>query len=394
MEILILGRGISAKSMYKELIKENNVTYAIEKNEEIDEFSIYKDDVDINKYDYFFISPGVKNDDELFIRIKKNNKKFSSEIEYALDKLKNHKIIAITGSNGKTTVASLLHFVLNKKGVKNVVCGNIGDPLVNYINVSIDTIIILEISSFQLEYLKYIKPYISIITNISPNHLDRHAFEEYIELKKKITKYQDENDYLLINKNTNKQFNIITKSKIKIVKKKSINNKYLIGNHNYENFGFVIQVLKILKIKEYKKILKEFKGVKYRLEYLGKYNKTKIYNDAKSTTPYSTKAAVNCFGYNTLLIMGGKNKNIDYSFIEKAKIKKIIMYGEEGKNNNNINILKFDTLKDVFIYLKIHINEYKVILHSPGFTSFDSYNNYKERGSEFEKLCFKYFKIK
>lgn len=393
MEILILGRGISAKGLYKELSKDNNVTYAIEKYEELDNLSIYKDDVDINKYDYFYISPGVRNDDKLFINIKKY-KSFSSEIEYALEKLKNHKIIAITGSNGKTTVASMLHDVLNKKNIKNVVCGNIGDPLINYVNVSLDTIIILEISSFQLEYLKHIKPYISIITNITPNHLDRHTYNDYICIKKKITLFQDNNDYLLINKKTFITFNFLTNAKTIFIKKKRIKNKYLLGNHNYENFGFIIQVMKILKVKNYKKILTEFKGVKYRLEYIGKYNKTRIYNDAKSTTPYSTKVALQCFNYNTLLIMGGKNKNIDYSFIEKINIKKIIMYGEEAMNNKNNNILKFKTLKDIFIYLKDHINEYKVILYSPGFTSLDQYNNYKERGNEFEKLCFENFKIK
>ena len=131
MEILILGRGKSALAVKKYLEKDNKITFGIEDNESLDQESIYKKDVDIEKYDLFFVSPGVKNDDPLLIKLIENNKKITSEIEYALSILNKHKIIAITGSNGKTTVATLLHYVLNKKGVKNVVCGNIGDPLIN-----------------------------------------------------------------------------------------------------------------------------------------------------------------------------------------------------------------------------------------------------------------------
>lgn len=393
MEILILGRGKSALCLERELIKENNVTFAIEENELLDNKSIYKKDVNINQYDLFYISPGVRNDDELFLKIKKNNKKISSEIEYALNKLKNHKIIAITGSNGKTTIASLLHYVLDRKKIKNVVCGNIGDPLVNYITVSVDTYIILEISSFQLERIKKIKPYISVITNITPNHLDRHTFDEYINIKKKIFSFQNNNEYLIVNKKTYKKYNIKTNSKIKIIKKLKLKSKHLIGNHNYENFGTVKEILDILNIKDYYEDIKSFRGVKYRFEYIGKYNKTLIYNDAKSTSIYSTIEAIKCVGKNTLLIMGGRNKNIDYSILKKYRVKEIIMYGEEAQKTK-LNIKKFLNLAEAMEYVKNNINNFKVILYSPGFTSFDLYNNYIERGEDFEKLCFKNFEIK
>ena len=128
------------------------------------------------------------------------------------------------------------------------------------------------------------------------------------------------------------------------------------------------------------------------MEYLGKYNKTNIYNDAKSTTIYSTIEAIKLLKKNTLLILGGKNKNIDYSIIKNYKIKEIIIYGEEAKFTN-LNIKKFNTLKDVFIYLNDNINNFKNILYSPGFQSLDQYKNYKERGKEFERLCKEYFNV-
>ena len=392
MNILLIGRGISNISLKKELEKKHKVTFAIEQCEELDDYSIYKKDVNIDDYDLFFISPGIGNNDELYLKLKENNKPISSELEYALDKLKNNKIIAITGSNGKTTVASLLSYVLTKKHIKHVLAGNIGDPLINHINIDKDTLIILEVSSFQLERLNNLKPYISIITNITPNHLDRHTLNEYINLKKKIYSNQDNKDYLITNFNTYNKYKFKPKSKLIKINKSIIKSKYLRGNHNRYNINFVIKVLKILKIKKYIKDIKSFKGVKYRLEYLGKYNKTNIYNDAKSTTIYSTIEAIKLLKKNTLLILGGKNKNIDYSIIKNYKIKEIIIYGEEAKFTN-LNIKKFNTLKDVFIYLNDNINNFKNILYSPGFQSLDQYKNYKERGKEFERLCKEYFNV-
>lgn len=392
MNILLIGRGISNLSLKKELEKNNKVTFAIEDYENLDEFSIYKKDVNINDYDLFFVSPGVRNDDELYLKLKENNKIISSELEYSLEKLKDNKIIAITGSNGKTTVASLLSHVLKRKNIKHVLAGNIGDPLINYINIDKDTLIVLEVSSFQLERINNLKPYISVITNITPNHLDRHSLNEYIEIKKKIYLYQDESNYLITNYDTYNKYKFTPKCKIIKINKSIIKSKYLLGNHNRYNINFVIQVLKILNIKNYIKEIKSFKGVKYRLEYLGKYNKTKIYNDAKSTTIYSTIEAIKLLNKNTLLILGGRNKNIDYSIIKKYKIKEIIIYGEEAKLTK-LNIKKFNSLKDIFIFLKDNINKYKNILYSPGFTSLDQYNNYKERGEEFERLCKEYFNV-
>ena len=111
MNILLIGRGISNISLKKELEKNHKVTFAIEQYEELDDFSIYKKDVIIDDYDLFFISPGIGNNDELYLKLKENNKPISSELEYALDKLKNNKIIAITGSNGKTQCYDTLVYI-------------------------------------------------------------------------------------------------------------------------------------------------------------------------------------------------------------------------------------------------------------------------------------------
>ena len=392
MEILVLGRGISALAIKKKLESIHNITFAIDSNEILDDNSIFKDDVNINEYDLFFVSPGVKNDDSLLMKLKLNNKKITSEIEYALNILREHKIIAITGSNGKTTVASLLHHVLDSKGIKNVVCGNIGDPLINYIDIDKQTYIILEISSFQLERLNYFKPYISIITNISPNHLDRHSYGEYIEIKKKIYLFQNKSDFFITNAKTFRSFNMIPRCNIRVTKNHLLRSNYLKGKHNIENIAIVREVLKILDIKNYKDTIKNFRGVKYRLEYLGKIKNTNFYNDAKSTTIYSTIAALKATGKNTLLIIGGKNKNIDYRIIEKHKVKEIIIFGDEAERTT-LNIKKFKDLNEVFIYVKDNYTSFKNILFSPGFTSYDLYKNYIERGEDFERLFKKYFQL-
>lgn len=381
MNILIVGSGISALSAYKLALEKGDVPTLLVSENEICKVEglnyILNIELNnkINNFELCVISPGVYYDDERLIILKNNNIKIISEIEYAYTKLNcSPYIIGVTGSNGKTSIVEHLYFVLKNLGVKVVLGGNVGVAFSSIINkIENDTIVILELSNFQLDYIEKFRCNISIITNITPNHLDKTpSYIDYRNSKLSIYKNMKKNDHLIIIDNLNDLVNY--KGNIHLIYKQD--------NHFKTNQLFIKKVLEILNIKDNKYIY-EFKGVKYRLQKINDF----IYHDGKSTTPSSTLEALKFINNeNIILILGGRNKNLSFKEILDFKIDKIIVYGELKDEINNPNIIKVNTLRDAIYKFHILKNDKSILLYSPGCASFDQYNSYLERCEEFDKL--------
>ena len=286
----------------------------------------------------------------------------TTEIEMVIE-LAPCLVIGVTGSDGKTTTTTLIHEILKQDGYNCYLGGNIGTPLFTKVkDMKPEDIVVLELSSFQLMNMK-ISPKISVITNITPNHLNIHTdMEEYVEAKKNIFKYQDENGILILNYDNEitKEFEKETKGKVIFFSSKSkIRDGYIVddgkikicenglrrhvfdtrnmilrGVHNFENACCAISATKDLVKKEsVDTVLTEFKGVEHRLE-LVKETKTRIkwYNDSVSSSPTRTIAGLNAFALkNIVLIAGGYDKNLDYSVLAKPIIdncKSLILLGQ------------------------------------------------------------------
>lgn len=356
----------------------------------------------------------------------------TTEVEMVIE-LAPCKVIGVTGSDGKTTTTTLIYEILKEDGYTCHLGGNIGIPLFTKINEMLpEDIIILELSSFQLMNMK-ISPQISVITNITPNHLNIHAdMDEYVEAKKNIFKYQDENGLLILNydneitracKDEAKGNVIYFSSKNKIadgylvdtddgkikicengLRKHVFDTRYmkLRGVHNFENAACAIIATKDLVSKEsMERVLTEFKGVEHRLE-LVKETKDRIkwYNDSVSSSPTRTIAGLNAFALkNIILIAGGYDKNLDYTPLAKPIIencKALVLLGQtSGKIEKAVNAELKKTKKEFPIYKCESLshavqmanklaNKGDIVLFSPASASFDMFKNFAERGEMFK----------
>ncbi len=370
------------------------------------------------------VSPGVSFNDKLIQNAIKNNLNVISEIELAYQMFP-RKIIAVTGTNGKTTTTTIIGEIL-KSNFKNVIiAGNIGYPLIEACaKTTKDTIVVAEVSSYQLEGIKNFKPFISICLNIGEDHLDWHgSFENYIRAKGKIFKNQRENDFAILNfddKNVRlisenckaKKVYFSTKSsscqvffkdkaiyfleegeKTKVVEEEEI---LLKGRHNMENIMSSISACYIMGIslKTIKKELIKFKPIDYRIEVVGEVGGRIFVNDSKSTNVSSTKSAIETFKEEKVLIIGGKDKGLNLlplvESINKNKVKSVIVIGNDAKSIANLlienefrSIYCVDSMKDAVIKAYFIAEPKEIILFSPGFPSFDKYKDYVERGRDF-----------
>ncbi len=343
-------------------------------------------------------------------------------------------VIGVTGSDGKTTTTTLIHEILKEDGYTCYLGGNIGIPLFTKIKDMLpEDIIVLELSSFQLMNMK-ISPKISVITNITPNHLNVHSdMEEYIDAKKNIFKHQDETGLLILNYD-----NEITKKcfeeapgkaiyfssknkipdgyiydsedgKIKICENElrkhvfDTRNMKLRGVHNFENACSAIIATKDLVKKEtIDKVLSEFKGVEHRLELIKETkNRIKWYNDSVSSSPTRTMAGLNAFALkNIILIAGGYDKNLDYTVLGKPIVdncKALILLGQTSnkiekavkqelkKTKKDLEIYKCKSLYQTVQTANQLAKNGDIVLFSPASASFDMFKNFAERGEIFKQ---------
>lgn len=374
-------------------------------------------------FDYIIKNPGIKFDHKYLKYAQEHNIKVINEIEMAYHLLpKNVKLIAITGTNGKTTTTSIIYDILSHafKG-KTHLAGNIGFPLCEVIeNIKENDYLIMEIGVPQLHDFYDFKPDIAVLTNIFEAHLDMFKTRDYYnETKLRIFQNHTKKDIAIINYSNEDAFKItkdIKSTKKYFSSKENINGCYLNneyiyyynekiinindlklqGTHNYENVMCAIMVAKELNINNDIIIntLKEFTSVEHRIEYVRTLNGKEFYNDSKATNITSTQIALSAFNKPTILLLGGLERHQNFldlkDYLKNTKL--IICFGENKnrikKEMDTLNIQTFivNNLKEAVTLANEHSSKGDIILLSPGSASWDQYKCFEDRGKEFKEL--------
>ncbi|MEK7579977.1 MAG: UDP-N-acetylmuramoyl-L-alanine--D-glutamate ligase [Patescibacteria group bacterium] len=377
----------------------------------------------LSRYEMIFRTPGFPRLHPKLIQAEKKGSAISSHTKLFFD-LCPTTIIGITGTKGKTTIASLIYEMLKTKfGKKVFLAGNIGKPALDILpKLNKNSLVVLELSSFQLQDL-HKSPQVAVITNVTLDHMDpsgkfapathQNAFE-YFKAKLNIIKHQSKKDFAVIHPSLKSKTKNIGKSKKIYPSLLSVETK-LKGKHNLENIALAWQTARVLKIsdKEITKAVKKFKGIEHRLEFVKKINGVDFYNDSAATNPDATLAALKAFdepihpvrgregsqrasaSNGVHLILGGSDKGLNYKklakYILKSKnIKTVALIGQiKNKLHKQIGVEKskrFKTLKDAVLTLFKKSDKNEVVLLSPGAASFDMFQSYIHRGDEFKKL--------
>lgn len=392
-----------------------------ELKDSIDELKGYKINYVLGKHrvrdfknaDLIIKNPAVPKDSKYLKIARKNKVPIETDIGLFFELCPSKKIIGITGTKGKSTAATLIAELLKTK-YKVVLAGNIRASVLEKLpKVTKDTIVVLELSSWQLEDLKEHKtclptsrktPHIAVITNIMPDHLNRHkGMQNYIEAKKLIFKFQKPKNFLILNRDDKivREFGKEAKAKtIFYSKKRAVKySKYikLAGEHNLNNISAAITVAKIFKILDstIKKTLKNFKGIEGRLEFVKEIKGVKYYNDTTATTPEATIAALKSFPTGKIiLIAGGTDKNLNFKELARVILKKvkvlILLPGtatkkllKEIKIQNTI--IKVNNMKSAVQKASKGAKKGDIILLSPGCASFGLFQHEFDRGEQFQR---------
>jgi len=422
-KILIYGLGKSGISSYKFL---NNKAKVYLFDDNLKNKFKYKSkqrlkniqEISKIKFDKIIISPGIDiSNCKLSKFLKKNLSKVNTDLDIFYSFYKN-KSITITGTNGKSTTAKILHEVLLDQNYDCRLIGNIGNPVLSETRITENTVFVIEASSYQLDYSKLFTSEYSVILNISPDHIERHKnLKNYINAKFKLLNSQSnksiafvkKNDLLINKKINNKKFKqkIIKVDLIKankIIKK--LKNKYFLSAGNRENLSFILKISDTLKLdnKILFRTLNKFRGLKYRQQIIFENKNLTIINDSKSTSFASSENLLKNLK-KVYWILGGIPKKGDQFNLSKKHCKnfKTFIFGnnhEEFKKNirnkmsvKNLNNLK-DVLSEIFFDLKKKKLKKNIIFFSPAGASFDSFKNFENRGQYFNQLVKKFVNAK
>ncbi|MBD1167192.1 UDP-N-acetylmuramoyl-L-alanine--D-glutamate ligase [Pelagibacterales bacterium SAG-MED09] len=422
-KILVYGLGKSGISSFKFLDKNNQVflfddNKNIKLNNSTKKKLISSSLVKKIKFDLIVLSPGIDNKNcKLNKFLKKNSKITYSDLDIFFSFYKN-TCITITGTNGKSTTCQLLYQVLKKQKYDVRLAGNIGYPILSLKNIKNNTLLVIEASSYQLEYSRLFKSKYAAIINISPDHLERHkTMNKYISAKLKLIKNQNKNSIAFINK-----YDKYTQTKIKKIKYRSkiikvdtklkknfiniFKNKYFFTASNKENLSFVIELAKIFNIKKINLIeaVKKFKGLNYRQQIIFNNKDISIINDSKSTS-YSSSIEMLKKKNNIYWLMGGIPKKGDKFSLSRKYYQNIkgYIFGINQKKfsfdlKKKIRHKKFSdltkALDQLFKDVKKDNSSKKTILFSPAAASFDSFKNFEDRGEYFNKIIRKYINVR
>lgn len=395
MKILILGFSRSGKGAY-ELLKSDNECYIYDKKHlELSNYYSYdKLRKELPFFDLIVRSPGIKITSKVYQLCLQLTNNMISEIELGLRYLKDNFIIGVTGSNGKTTLVKMIYSILKTKYNSHLL-GNVGDSLTCNLNkIKKGDIVILELSSFQLENIYSNSFNIGVITNISDNHFDSvFSKESYIASKLKLFYLSNKcylNDDSL--KYIKPQQNVI-----KIESLKNLVNTNL-NKYNQIYWNIACNIAKELNIEEdvIESVKEKFIMEPFRMQKVYTYNNLIFINDSKSTSVSATNACLDVFSdRKRIIILGGISKNEKFSKLNRKIDDIVISYGKDKlKIFNEISDMYFDSLEDVIRYISVKFKKNKAyIILSPGCASFDQFSSYLDRGETFNRLIREYFEI-
>ena len=379
------------------------------------------------RQDLIVVSPGVPMDTPEVKQVVAFGLPVIGELELASRYLKG-RVVAITGSNGKTTTTTLVGKIFSDAGVPTLVGGNIGLPVIDLVAKSTpETVSVLEVSSFQLETVEEFHPWIAVVLNITPDHLDRHgSFESYAAAKARITERQTAEDFLVLNAEdkaaqmvalkTNaqiywfsgrrpiKQGAFVHGENILFVPREGakaepvmpVGDIHLKGSHNVENVLAAVCAARLAKIpaESIRASVAGFAAVEHRLELVKIVNGVEFYNDSKATNVDAAMKAVASFGGGIHLILGGKDKDSDYSLMSgmlKERVKIVYTIGSaaekiERELQGVVKIVPAETLQAAVAKAARAATIGDVVLLSPACSSFDQFENYEQRGRVFRQL--------
>jgi UDP-N-acetylmuramoylalanine--D-glutamate ligase len=379
------------------------------------------------RQDLIVVSPGVPMDTPELVQVKAFGLQIIGELELAAQYLKG-SILAITGSNGKTTTTALTGEIMAAAGIETQVGGNIGVPVVELIERSSDSgWSVLEVSSFQLESTLSFHPKIAVILNITPDHLDRHGtFENYALAKERITSAQTAADYLVLNADNHRAAAAAKHSAAGIYlfsREKSVpqgawvENGHVVfrtseespiesilplsaiplkGAHNVENILAAVCATRLAgaSVPAIRKAIENFRAVEHRLEYVATDNGVEYYNDSKATNVDASAKAIAAFPECIHLILGGKDKNSNYADLAdllRARVKAVYTIGSaaakiESQIRGIVPVIPCETLDRAVEAARKAAHPGDVVLLSPACSSFDQFENYEHRGRVFKEL--------
>lgn len=428
MKVLIAGQGISGRSAFDYLLKNGyNVEYFKSQDLNIELNVSNKEYIDrlLSGLSFIVVSPGISLDNNLIKEAKKRKISVIGELELGTRNIKEN-IIAVTGTNGKTTTVSLINHMLKDYRHNVFLGGNVGVAVTSFCDrVNNNDIVILECSSYQLETINKFHAHIACILNFSEDHLLRHkTMKNYIKVKNNIVRNQSDKDYLILNYDNDLVMKNIPKTKAKLyyfsiktkvngcyikkqciyfndnqkeIKLLSIKNVKLVGNHNLSNIlcACLAVYLQTRDIDLLTNIL-TFEGVAHRNEFVKSINGIAFYNDSKATNIDSTIVALKSYKCGINLILGGSDKGYEFDFLFEnmpKNVKNIVIFGQTrqkivnaAKKYNYKNYYVCENLKAA-THLCFTLSKPKdIVLLSPACASFDFFNNFEERGNFFKKI--------
>lgn len=438
-KVTVIGVGISNLPLIKYLIKLGADVTACDKRSREDlgenytelqslgvKFSLGDDYLKNLSGDVIFKTPGMRFDVPELLAAKANGSVVTSEMETFFDVCPSH-IIAVTGSDGKTTTTTLIHKMMTMSGYKTWLGGNIGNPLLTETeNMKKDDWVILELSSFQLHTMRK-SPEIAVITNISPNHLDMHKdYQEYIDAKKNIMLYQNGDNVLVVNADNDvtAQIGKEAKGAVRYFSRNGKADVYLDGDvikrggsdvlnihdikipgmHNAENYMTAIAAVEGLADDSViRDVAKTFGGVEHRIELVRTLDGVRYYNSSIDSSPNRTINTLRVFPKKVIMIGGGKDKGIPYdelgpSLAEHVKV--LILIGatsdkiqeslnaeiKKTGNGKDIEVIRADSYEDAVNTARSKAGDGDVVILTPASTSFDMFRNFEERGNLFKKI--------
>ena len=437
-KILVLGMARSGYEAAKYLVKHGNTVILNDggsaekqKKEQIEEleklgvtliFGSHPDDLLDYTFDYLIKNPGIPIDHKYVLKARELNIEVINEAEMAYRLLPDDvTLIGITGTNGKTTTTTLTYEMIKASGKRVHLAGNIGYPLISFLDkLEANDIIVMEVSCQQLENMSEFKSHIALMTNLSVAHIDfLKSYENYKRVKLKLFKNQTQDDIAILNIE-NEEVMTGTKDVKAVTKyfssKREINGAYykdgalwyygekildrdkflLAGMHNVENALGAMMIAKEVGVdnESIVKVLTTFKGVAHRLEFVDEIAGVKYYNDTEATNTKCTQIALNSFNCDTILILGGLERGQDFhdldNYIKNVRTivgigqcrDRVKTYGEEL----NINTEIFETLSEAMKYIETIARSGEVVLLSPASASWDQYKQCEDRGDEFKEI--------